>query len=52
MHLGPQMSTLALPLLGVVVLATGAVLVRGTDLVPWTRRGIASLRQRVERPSP
>ena len=48
-HLGPQMSTLALPLLGVVVLATGAVLaVRGTDLVPWTRRGIASLRQRVE----
>lgn len=48
-HLGPAMGTLVLPLLGVVVLATGLVLaVLVTDLVPWTRRSIASLRERVD----
>ena len=48
-HLGPAMGTLVLPLLGVVVLATGLVLaVLATDLVPWTRRTIASLRERVD----
>lgn len=48
-HLGPAMGTLVLPLLGVVVLATGLVLaVLATDLVPWTRRSIASLRERVD----
>ena len=48
-HLGPQMSTLVLPLLGVVVVATGLVLaVRGTALVPWTRERLGALRGRVE----
>jgi hypothetical protein len=48
-HLGPRMGTLVLPLLGVVVIATGLVLlVLATDLVPWTRRSIASLRERVD----
>lgn len=48
-HLGPAMGTLVLPLLGVVVLATGLVIaVLATDLVPWTRRSIASLRERVD----
>lgn len=48
-HLGPAMGTLVLPLLGVVLLATGLVLaVLATDLVPWTRRSIASLRERVD----
>jgi len=48
-HLGPAMDTLVLPLLGVVVLATGIVLaLLATDLVPWTRRSIASLRERVD----
>lgn len=48
-HLGPQMSTLALPLIGVVVVSTGLVLlVLVTPLIPWTRRTVASLRTRVE----
>ena len=48
-HLGPQMSTLVLPLLGVVVLTTAAILgVLATPLIPWSRSTISSLRARVE----
>src|SRR5699024_3786524 len=48
-HLGPQMSTLALPLIGIVVVSTGSVLaVLATPLVPWSRRTLGSVRDRVE----
>ena len=48
-HLGPQMSTLALPLIGIVVVSTGSVLaVLATQLVPWSRRTLGSVRDRVE----
>ncbi|WP_245822912.1 DUF6350 family protein [Brachybacterium avium] len=48
-HLGPQMSTLALPLIGVVVVSTALVLgVLVTPLIPWTRGTLGSLRARVE----
>lgn len=48
-HLGPQMATLILPLLGVVVVSTGGVLlVRVSPLVPWVQAQIAALRDRVE----
>ena len=48
-HLGPLMSTLVLPLLGVVVLSTGVVVaVLGTPLIPWMRDSAQSLRERVE----
>ena len=48
-HLGPQMSTLALPLIGLVAVTTALVLgVLATPLIPWTRGAVASLRERVE----
>ncbi|HEX7352370.1 DUF6350 family protein [Brachybacterium sp.] len=48
-HLGPQMSTLALPLIGVVAVSTALVLgVLGTPLIPWARRSALSLRERIE----
>ena len=48
-HLGPQMNSLALPLIGVVALTTALVLgVLATPLIPWTRSMVASLRARVE----
>ena len=48
-HLGPQMSTLALPLIGVVVVSTGIVLaVLASPLVPYSRGAVGSLRARVE----
>lgn len=48
-HLGPQMNSLALPLIGVVALTTALVLgVLATPLIPWTRSTVASLRERVE----
>ena len=48
-HLGPQMSTLALPLIGIVVVSTGLVLaVSATPLIPWSRRTLGSVRARVE----
>src|SRR5690606_33419155 len=48
-HLGPQMSTLVLPLIGVVVLTTAVVLgVLATPLIPWTRDAFRSMRERVE----
>ncbi|MDN5820218.1 MAG: DUF6350 family protein [Brachybacterium sp.] len=48
-HLGPQMSTLALPLIGVVVVSTALVLgVLVTPLIPWSRSTLGSLRARVE----
>lgn len=49
-HLGPQMGSLLLPLVGLVVLATGGVIgVLATPLLPWARTSVASLRQKVER---
>lgn len=49
-HLGPQMSTLALPLSAVVVAATGLVLIAlVSPLVPWVRAQVAGLRARVEK---
>ena len=48
-HLGPQMSSLILPLLGVVVVSTGVVLVAlASPVVPWVRAQTAALRARVE----
>lgn len=48
-HLGPQMSTLALPLIGVVAVSTALVLgVLGTPLISWSRRSALSLRERIE----
>lgn len=48
-HLGPQMSTLLLPLISVVVVSTAVVLaVLATPLVPWVRSTAGSLRERVE----
>src|SRR5699024_10300947 len=48
-HLGPQMSTLALPLIGVVVVSTGGVLaVLATPLLPWARGMLGSVREKVE----
>jgi hypothetical protein len=48
-HLGPQMSTLALPLIGLVAVTTALVLgVLATPLIPWTRTTVQSLRERVE----
>ncbi|WP_245810206.1 DUF6350 family protein [Brachybacterium massiliense] len=48
-HLGPQMNSLALPLIGVVALTTALVLgVLATPLIPWARSTVASLRERVE----
>lgn len=49
-HVGPQVGTMLLPLLGIAVLGAGAVYgVLGTPLIPWTRRAVDSLRERVER---
>lgn len=49
-HLGPLMDTLALPLLAMTVLATGAVLVALASPLPaWIRQRWSSLRRRVER---
>lgn len=48
-HLGPQMSSLILPLLGIVVVSTGVVLVvLASPAVPWVRAQTAALRARVE----
>lgn len=48
-NLGPQMSTLALPVIGVVVLTTAVVLgVLATPLIPWSRDAFRSVRERVE----
>lgn len=48
-HLGPQMSSLALPLIGIVVVSTGLVLaVLATPLVSASRGALGSLRTRVE----
>lgn len=48
-HLGPQMSTLVLPLLALVVVTTAAVLgVLATPLIPWSRATFRSLRAKVE----
>lgn len=48
-HLGPQMSTLAGPLLAMVVLATALVAgILATPLIPWSRHQIARLREKVE----
>lgn len=48
-HLGPQMSTLALPAIGIVVLTTALVLgVLATPLIPWTRDAYRSTRERIE----
>lgn len=48
-HLGPQMSTLALPLIGLVAATTALVLaVLATPLIPWSRSTFASLRERIE----
>ena len=50
MHLGPVMSTMLLPLLGIVVLSTAAVIgLLATPAVPWVRGLVGSLRERVER---
>lgn len=49
-HLGPQMGSLLLPLVGLVVLATGGVIgVLATPLLPWVRTSVTSLREKVER---
>lgn len=49
-HLGPVMSTMLLPLLGIVVLSTAAVIgLLATPAVPWMRGLVGSLRERVER---
>ena len=48
-HLGPQMSTLALPAIGIVVLTTALVLgVLATPLIPRTRDAYRSVRERIE----
>ncbi|MBB5830599.1 cell division protein PerM [Brachybacterium aquaticum] len=48
-HLGPQMGTLLLPLLSVVVGATALVAgVFATGLIPWVQGAVAGLRERVE----
>lgn len=48
-HLGPQMGSLILPLLGMVVVSTGLVImVLATPAVPWVRGQIAALRAKVE----
>lgn len=48
-HLGPQMSTLALPLIGLVAISSGLVIaVFATPLIPWARATGQSLRERVE----
>lgn len=49
-HLGPQMGSLLLPLIGLAVVATGGVIgVLATPLLPWLRESLASLRKKVER---
>ncbi|WP_394215487.1 DUF6350 family protein [Brachybacterium vulturis] len=48
-HVGPQMSTLALPLIIIVAATTALVLaVLVTPLIPWTRSALGSVRARVE----
>lgn len=48
-HLGPQMSTLAGPLLAMVALSTALVAgVLATPLIPWVQKLVAQLRERVE----
>ncbi|APX32766.1 hypothetical protein BH708_08585 [Brachybacterium sp. P6-10-X1] len=49
-HLGPQMGSFLLPLVGLAVLATGGVIgVLATPLLPWARTSMTSLRARVDR---
>ena len=48
-HVGPQMSTLALPLIGIVVVSTALVIaVLVSPLIPWSRSTLGSVRARVE----
>lgn len=48
-HLGPQMGTLILPLLGVIVISTGLVLLAvASPVVPWVQAQIAALREKVD----
>ena len=48
-HLGPRMGTLAGPLIAMALLATALVAgVLATPLIPWSRRQIARLREKVE----
>lgn len=48
-HLGPQMSTLALPAIGIVVVTTALVIgVLATPLIPWTRKAYRSMRERID----
>lgn len=48
-HLGPQMSTLVLPLICIAVASTGLVLaVLVTPLIPWSRSTLGSVRAKVE----
>src|SRR5699024_9820948 len=48
-HLGPRMGTLAGPLVAMALLATALVAaVLATPVIPWSKRQIARLREKVE----
>lgn len=49
-HLGPQLRSLLLPLLGIVAVSTGlVVVVLASPAVPWVRAQIAALQTKIER---